>query len=80
MDARISLDLGDSHTARAVHAALLPEMAEGPDGSSAQLRLDGIALVADIVADDLSTLRAAMNGFVRLADAARRAALMGNKA
>ncbi len=74
MDAQVALDLGDPRVAEAVHVALGPEMDEGPEGSSVQLQRDGTRLVADIQAHDLSTLRAAMNSFVRLADAARRAA------
>lgn len=77
MDAQVSLDLGDPRTAEAVHAALIPEMDEGPDGSSVELRRDGATLIADLHGKDLSTLRAALNSFIRLADAAQRASNAG---
>jgi tRNA threonylcarbamoyladenosine modification (KEOPS) complex Pcc1 subunit len=72
MNARLIIELGDVQTANAVHGALIPEMDDGPNGSTTHLSLEGIVLTADITGTDLSTLRAALNGFVRLLDASRR--------
>lgn len=70
--AELSVDLHDEAVAHAVHQALLPEAAEGPEGSSTDLRRDGSVVHATLEAADVSTLRAALNSVLRLLDAAQR--------
>lgn len=72
--ASITVDLDDEATAEAVRAALLPEAAQGPDGSTTTVTRDGATLRAEVEADDISALRAAINSVVRLMDAGHRAA------
>ena len=72
--AQLRFELGDEATAEAVLQALLPEMADGPDGTAVTLRRDEGTLHADVGAADLAGLRAVLNGVVRLLDAARQAA------
>lgn len=73
MKAQLTFEL-EPTVAAAVHAALLPEVAEGPTGSTTVLTRSDGQIVADIEADTLSTLRAAINNVVRLLDAAERVA------
>ena len=72
MHASIEISLLDERVAAAVHEALLPEAAEGPEGSTTSLSRDGARLHAEVEAVDLSSLRAAINSVVRLLDAAAR--------
>lgn len=63
-------------TARALAGALAPETASGEvpkTRATCALDAEG-ALRIDIDADDLSSLRAAVNSYLRWADAAERAA------
>ncbi len=70
--AHLTVVLADPQAANAVHAALAPECDEGPEGSAVVMTVDGATLTADIQANDLSTLRAALNSVVRLLDAAQQ--------
>ena len=67
-----------STTARAVHGALAPETtnAEVPKTASrVVLEPDGVRVA--LVAEDLSSLRAAVNSWLRWVDAAEKAARLG---
>ena len=66
----------DSATARAVHGALAPETeAEVPKTvSRVTLEPSGVRIVVD--AEDLSSLRAAVNSHLRWVDAAAKAAAL----
>ena len=66
--ADITLDVQD---AAALRAALDPE--QGPDGTTTRWSTESGRLTAHLEADDLSALRAAIQGALRLADAAARA-------
>lgn len=70
--ATLSFDLGDPGRADAVLGALAPEVADGPEGTTTAIRCDGTVLHADLEAQTVSGLRAALNGVVRLLDAAMR--------
>jgi tRNA threonylcarbamoyladenosine modification (KEOPS) complex Pcc1 subunit len=60
--------------APAVHGALAPESgAEVPKTSARVTLVDG-RVVVTVVAEDLPSLRAALNSYLRWADAAERAA------
>lgn len=62
-------------TARALHGALSPETGVDVPKTRSACALDAEgALRIDIDADDLSSLRAAVNSYLRWADAAERAA------
>jgi tRNA threonylcarbamoyladenosine modification (KEOPS) complex Pcc1 subunit len=71
--ASLRLAARDAAAAQAVAAALAPEAADGPEGAAASVAADGAAVVLEVAASDLSTLRAALHGLVRLADVAARA-------
>lgn len=71
--ARLRLDCGDAATCQAVADALAPEIPDAPPGVTASARPERDALIVELQADDLAGLRAAVNGLVRLADAAARA-------
>ena len=64
-------------TARAVAAALAPETGTDVPKTSSRVALDGDAVRVDVEAEDLSSLRAAVNSYVRWVDAAARAAALG---
>ena len=68
--ATLRLDAPDPAAADAVRRALLVELADGPAGVVTRLRCEGSAILADVQADDLSGLRAAITGLVRLGSAA----------
>ena len=72
--AQLRFELGDEATAEAVRQALMPEMADGPEGTAVTLRREGATLHADVRAADLAGLRAGLNGVVRLLDAAAKVA------
>lgn len=59
--------------ARALHGALSPEATDVPKTTTA-LDLAGPELRVRIAAEDLSSLRAALNSYLRWVDAAARAA------
>ncbi|MES2155896.1 MAG: KEOPS complex subunit Pcc1 [bacterium] len=75
-EATIRLGLGTHAVAAAVVRALAAEQADAPEGVTVTLRADGSDLVADLAAADLPTMRAAMTGVIRLADAASRSAAL----
>lgn len=64
-------------TARAVHGALAPEtQADVPKTTGrATLEPDGVRVL--LVAEDLSSLRAAVNSYLRWIDAAQKVARLG---
>ena len=68
--ATLRLDAPDAAAADAVRRALLVELGDGPDGVVTTLRTEGAVLVADVKAAELSGLRAAVTGLVRLGGAA----------
>ena len=70
--ATLRFDLPDPDSARAVASALSPEVADGPGGSATTLRVEAATLHAELEADSVSGLRAALNSVVRLLDAAMR--------
>lgn len=51
---------------------LRAEQKEGPEGSTLALEVEGSTVHARVRAEDLATLRAAINSVARLADAALR--------
>lgn len=67
--ARLRLDVEHPE---AVAQAVALEVADGPEGSSAHLRVEADALDVVVEADTVSSLRAALNSVVRLLDAAAR--------
>ncbi len=71
-EARLQLPCTDLESAQAAMAALRVELADGPSGSTASLELahEPLALELTIAAPDVSTLRAALSGAVRLLDTA----------
>lgn len=69
-EATLRLAAADPASADAVRRSLLVELADGPGGVRTTLSVDGSALVAQVRADDLSGLRAAVTGLVRLGNAA----------
>lgn len=70
LHARFEIPVG-ADAAEAVHAALVPEADEGPEGSTIRLTRRDAEIRIDIEADDVSTLRAAMHSMLRLFEAAR---------
>lgn len=68
----LAFHLPDPGSADAVARALSVEVADGPEGSTTTLRVEGATLHAELEADTVSGLRAALNGVVRLLDAAVR--------
>lgn len=60
--------------ARALHGALSPETGSEVPKTRSRCALEADGLRVDIDADDLSSLRAALNSYLRWADAAERAA------
>lgn len=62
--------------ARALHGALSPEATDVPK-TTTTLEVAGPELRVRIVAEDLSSLRAALNSYLRWVDAAERAARLG---
>ncbi|HET6398053.1 MAG TPA: KEOPS complex subunit Pcc1 [Candidatus Thermoplasmatota archaeon] len=72
--ARLTIPCGDPAVALAVGQALSLELAEGPEGTRADSRAAGPDLEVELQAADLSSLRAAIQSTLRLAEAARQAA------
>ena len=66
-----------SPTARAVHGALLPETGGDVPKTASRVVLepDGVRVLVE--AEDLSSLRAAVNSYLRWVDAAEKAASLG---
>jgi tRNA threonylcarbamoyladenosine modification (KEOPS) complex Pcc1 subunit len=66
--------------ARAIAAALAPEAAQSEvPKTRGDVRADGDALLVDIMAEDLPSLRAAVNSHLRWIDAAEKAARVGER-
>lgn len=63
----------------AVQGALRPEALVGAEApkTRARLSVEGDALVIDVEADDMASLRAVVNSYLRWVDAAERAADAG---
>lgn len=55
-------------------ASIGPELTDGPDGSTATVRIEGAELCLDLAAVSLADLRALVNNLVRLLEAARQVA------
>lgn len=70
--AQVTLPCGTAEQADWVRRAIQAEVDEAPDGAACALSLHGAELRAEIRANDLAGLRAALNTLVRLADAALR--------
>lgn len=70
--AQVTLPCGTAQQAEWVRRAIQAEVDEAPDGATCTLGLQGPDLRAEIHAEDLAGLRAALNTLVRLADAALR--------
>lgn len=68
--ATVRLEASDAQAAEAVRRALQVELGDGPAGVVTALRCEGAVLVADLKAAELSGLRAAVTGLVRLGGAA----------
>jgi tRNA threonylcarbamoyladenosine modification (KEOPS) complex Pcc1 subunit len=68
--ATLRLACPDARAASAVRDALAVEASDGPEGTTLVLAVEGPALLLRVAAVDLAALRAALNGAVRLADAA----------
>ncbi len=64
----------DLEEARVLYQALEVEVADGPEGTKVTLAVDGTTLAVAVEAEDVSSLRAALNSVLRLMDAARRTA------
>ena len=67
----------DPATARSVHGALLPETGSDVPKTTSRLALEPDGVRVLVQADDLSSLRAAVNSYVRWVDAAVKAARLG---
>ncbi len=74
-EADIALPFASAAVASTVARALAVELADAPEGARVTLDVEGSMVTAHITAPELSALRAAMTGFVRLADAASRSAI-----
>ncbi len=72
--AEVELQLGSAAVAAAVARAIAVEMAETTDHATVHCTVEGPVVRARITARDLSGLRAAMTGFIRLCDAGAGAA------
>ena len=70
-------------TARAVAAALAPETGTDVPKTASHVSLEadahGSAVRVEVEAEDLSSLRAAVNSYLRWVDAAARAAALGQR-
>ena len=66
----LELDLGDEWLADLVHRALLPEVRSPPSfRSSATVGREGTKVVLTVESGDVSSLRAALNGYLRVLSA-----------
>ncbi|MEA3137439.1 MAG: Transcription factor Pcc1 [Thermoplasmata archaeon] len=75
--AKVTLPCVTAEQAEWVRRAIQAEVDEAPDGAACTLSLQGADLEAEIQANDLAGLRAALNTLVRLADAALRTVQAG---
>lgn len=64
-------------TARAVHGALAPETQADVPKTAGRAALEPDGVRVRLVAEDLSSLRAAVNSYLRWVDAAQKAARLG---
>ncbi len=72
--ARFSIPCASPAEARILHDAVAVEAADGPEGTQAILDVNDGTIDMTIEAKDVSSLRAAMQGVLRLLDAASRTA------
>lgn len=72
--ASVTIPCTDPDEARVLRQALEVEVADGPEGTTAILTVEGSDLTVAVEAGDVSSLRAALNSVLRLLDAARRVA------
>lgn len=63
--------------ARAIHGALLPETGSDVPKTSSRVALEPGGVRVLVEAEDLSSLRAAVNSYLRWVDAAEKAARLG---
>lgn len=70
--ASVRIPCTDAAEARMLLGAVGPEIAEGPEGTSGSLELAGDALELRLEGMDVSGLRAALHGALRLLDTAQR--------
>lgn len=66
-----------SGTARAIHGALRPEIAAEVPKTTGRVHLDDDGVRVELDAEDLPSLRAAVNSYLRWVDAAEKAARLG---
>jgi tRNA threonylcarbamoyladenosine modification (KEOPS) complex Pcc1 subunit len=64
-------------TARAVHGALAPETRADVPKTAGRAALEAGGVRVSLVAEDLASLRAAVNSYLRWVDAAEKAARIG---
>ncbi len=70
----VEMDMGSSEMAQTIHSALEPETESVPsERATTTIRVDGPKLIIEILAEDLTALRAAMNSFLAWISGAKRA-------
>jgi len=70
----IEMDMGSSDMAQTIFSALQPETESVPsERATTTIHADGSKLVIEILAEDLTALRAAMNSFLAWISGAKRA-------
>ncbi|HLF16041.1 MAG TPA: KEOPS complex subunit Pcc1 [Candidatus Thermoplasmatota archaeon] len=70
--AELELPCASADAARWVLAAVAKETESGPEGTTCSIVADGAMLRVRLEAGDVASLRAALQGVVRLVDAAHR--------
>lgn len=70
--AMIRLPMGDTETADVLGKAVAVEASDGPEGTTTSVSQDGEHVCVEVTAANVSDLRAAVNGILRLLDAAQR--------
>lgn len=76
-NARLVFSYPNETLATAIAHALTPETESGVPKTTSRVRREGHEIHITIDADDLASLRAALNSYVRWAEAAERAARAG---
>jgi len=70
----VEMDMGSSEMAQTILSALEPETESVPsERATTTIRVDGPKLIIEILAEDLTALRAAMNSFLAWISGAKRA-------
>ena len=70
----VEMDMGSSEMAQTILYALEPETESVPsERATTTIRVDGPKLIIEILAEDLTALRAAMNSFLAWISGAKRA-------